>query len=732
MYHRLLLFLFLTISLEGFAQRAAYSKMSPFVRNIVTKECSPRTTSHRRAAADMRELSAIVKVAGDHGALFQKYGCRSLLRFGDLAVVSIPLSSLPQFSLEPAVKRIASGRPCEIAMDSTAMHVNTLPVYAGVNLPQAYTGKGVVMGVQDIGFDLTHPNFYDSTATDYRIKAFWDQLSVDTVGSNLYVGNDYSTRESILAYAHSRDGLYETHGTHTLGIAAGSGYRSPYRGMAYESEMCVVSNAVSRDMIFIEEEDIYKYTYATDVLGFKYIFDYAKSVGKPCVISFSEGGLQDFYGYDQLYYEMIDSLVGPGRIIVVSAGNQGVTPSYIHKPKGRRLAGTFLQSGAQVAAVSVKSEQHFDLSLSIYGDHANPVKKVFKTVDLSVVEDSLTVDSIMVDDEKFKFTILAYPSCYNQKEYVYDVMVESSRPLGFDTPVSLEIIGEDADIELFRMTGSLVQNALNPDLEAAECTHNIFSPGSAPGVICVGGSAYRTHTLNYRGEWVEFNFGKNGERGGYSSVGPTYDGRVKPDVLAPGMNVISSYSSYYLENNPEAEDIVKYDVEHFTFNGRTYAWNSNSGTSMSTPVVAGAIALWLEAKPDLTMQDVMGVFARTCSHYDASLTYPNNYYGYGQIDVYRGLLDILGLTGIDEISTRHTSAQIRIDEERRVVVTFDHPLEAAATVKVFNLSGILQANHQVEVGGTSCQIPLLGKANGVYVVQITGAPSCSGSTLIRL
>ena len=153
---------------------------------------------------------------------------------------------------------------------------------------------------------------------------------------------------------------------------------------------------------------------------------------------------------------------------------------------------------------------------------------------------------------------------------------------------------------------------------------------------------------------------------------------------------------------------------------------------MSTPVVAGAIALWLEAKPDLTMQDVMGVFARTCSHYDASLTYPNNYYGYGQIDVYRGLLDILGLTGIDEISTRHTSAQIRIDEERRVVVTFDHPLEAAATVKVFNLSGILQANHQVEVGGTSCQIPLLGKANGVYVVQITGAPSCSGSTLIRL
>ena len=54
---------------------------------------------------------------------------------------------------------------------------------------------------------------------------------------------------------------------------------------------------------------------------------------------------------------------------------------------------------------------------------------------------------------------------------------------------------------------------------------------------------------------------------------------------------------------------------------------------MSAPVVTGAIALWLQADPTLTTSDCMDIFAKTCTHYDSSLSYPNNLYGYGQIDV---------------------------------------------------------------------------------------------------
>ena len=45
--------------------------------------------------------------------------------------------------------------------------------------------------------------------------------------------------------------------------------------------------------------------------------------------------------------------------------------------------------------------------------------------------------------------------------------------------------------------------------------------------------------------------------------------------------------------------------------------------SMSSPVVAGAIALWLQAYPRLTPQDCLEVFRKTCTQYDTSLSYPN-------------------------------------------------------------------------------------------------------------
>lgn len=183
-----------------------------------------------------------------------------------------------------------------------ALYTNAADIYTGTRLPQAYTGNGVVLGIMDVGFDLTHPTFLNADGSASRISRFWDQLSADTINSPMYVGAEYATPETIRAYAHSRDGGELYHGTHTLGVAAGNGAGSRYVGMAPESELCLVSNAVSGDEPFIAEEDMYRYTTATDVLGFKYLFDYAESVGKPCVVSFSEGMRQSFSGDALLYY----------------------------------------------------------------------------------------------------------------------------------------------------------------------------------------------------------------------------------------------------------------------------------------------------------------------------------------------------------------------------------------------------------------------------------------------
>ena len=101
-----------------------------------------------------------------------------------------------------------------------------------------------------------------------------------------------------------------------------------------------------------------------------------------------------------------------------------------------------------------------------------------------------------------------------------------------------------------------------------------------------------TEFTNYQGDTFVTNSKGRGQRTDYSAVGPTLDGRTKPDVMAPGTNIISSYSSYYMEANPDARDLLS-SVKLFDFGGRTYPWTSNAGTSMSAPVVGGAIALWL-------------------------------------------------------------------------------------------------------------------------------------------
>ncbi len=679
-------------------------------------------------------VCAFIRITDDADRILRQNGCQKLAQAGNIYIAAIPADRLGALSLERNVSRIEARRGTHALMDSMAIHLNALPVYAGTSLPQAFTGKDVVMGIMDIGFDLTHPNFYDAQASNYRIKRLWDQISPDTIGSSLFVGRDYSGERELLDLGCSYDGKQQTHGTHTLGIAAGSGYNSPYRGMAWESDICLVNNATTEDIALIDTADYDKYTFATDALGFKYIFDYAQSVGKPCVVSFSEGSEQDFYGYDVLYYAMLDSLLGPGRILVASAGNNGNVVNFIHKERGRERAGTFVQTNIDRMSLTAKADAPFMLRTTIY--NTEPVIIEIPTDEVLTREDSCYTDSVLIDDRMYYITLTAYPSCYIPTETCYDIELRALANLGSHKPLSVEFVGRDADIEVYRNSGNLVTNPLAPELCDATVGRTIHSPSSAPRVICVGATGYRTGITNYLGEYREFNQGNDGRRSSYSSIGPTFDGRIKPDVMAPGSNIISSYSSYYLENNPQAGDI-RSDVEHFDFRGRTYSWNSNAGTSMATPAVGGAIALWLQAKPTLTPEEAMDVIAHTSSHYDESLSYPNNEYGYGQIDVYRGLLYILGIDGIEGLSQHQPKAvSILPIGQGQLQLRFEGNEELNTrpfSIRIFNTSGQLVSTQTLTGGQEEYTIDLSSLPRGVYVVQVnTGQPTTTGSTLVRL
>lgn len=653
--------LFIFTSLGIIAQRPRYEKMSPFVREAMASALATKQLT--RSQSDDRLLTAFVRIDGNAAEVLRQYGCKELARVGDISIAAIPLSKLGALSCGRQVKRIETGRRCSIQMDTTRLVVNAEKVYTGEGLSQSYTGCGVVVGVQDIGFDLTHPNFYSADMSKYRIKALWDQLSRDTIGSTLYVGRDYVGREALLELKHPIDGETQTHGTHTAGIAAGSGAEgkrdvSPYRGMACDADLVLVDNAADNASL-IDPRDYYKFTYATDALGFKYIFDYAERMHQPCVINFSEGSSQDFHGYDQLYYELLAKLIGPGRIIVSSAGNDGARNSYIHKSIGKERAGAFIMGNEKRFSCTAKSKQTFTFRVSVYDNVASPQIVDISTVNVCNAQDSLLTDSLLVGGKKYKWRVLAYPNSYDTSETAYDFQLSSPSKLGDSPQVSLQVMGRDADIELYRMSGYMFPHSLDPVLDAGDCRYTIFSPSSSPDVICVGSTSYRIQFVNYLGEKKVYDSGQKGIRSSFSAMGPTLDGRIKPDVMAPGQNIISSYSTFFINNPKNVNASVKSDVRHFEYNGRIYAWNANAGTSMSAPVVTGAIALWLEADPTLTPADCLEIFAKTCTHYDASLSYPNNLYGYGQIDVAAGLREVLRrkALGINTVGQKKVSEQ---------------------------------------------------------------------------
>lgn len=715
------------------AQRAELLKMSPTVRQIVIQNSTVNSKGLiAPKCQDNSKLIAFVKADGDVFDVMKSNGCEVIETFGDILIAKMPIKNIIGIASDKRIKKIEAKIGNSINNAETKQILNATPVYQGQNLPQAFTGLGVIMGVQDIGFDLINPNFYSTDMTNYRIKVLWDMVTVDTLGSRMPVGNEYTNKTSLLNHAHSYDGLIANHGSHTLGTAAGSGYGTNYGGIAYDSDICLVSNATSEDIDLIPEENRYKYTSATDALGFKYIFDYATSVGKPCVISFSEGSHQDLYGDDLLYYDVLKQLVGPGRIIVASAGNNNQVPSYFQKQPGVDKAGTFMEIWGNQFYFMSQSDKPFTTRMIVYGSESDTLS--ISSEWLCQQTDSLAFDTINVDGNDYYFIYGAYKSAYDPNKLVVEYVVTGPEHIGMSSvcPFSVEFIGNEAEIEVYKVKGNFVSRTINPELNDGERTHDINSPSSSPDVISVGATAYSTGYTNMSGKQITYNYGTNGTKASFSSVGPTIDGRLKPDVVAPGTNIISSTNSFFFENNPESLQVSDI-VSNYVYNGRTYYWKADTGTSMSSPAVGGAIALWLQAKPDLTRDEIINVFANTCTHPDPSLTYPNSLYGYGQIDIYKGLLYILGIDGIEDISKQQPeNVKFEVHSNKTFTVRFDNQLTSNAKIRVYGVSGQLIREVIAPKGTDAVGVQLPYTSSGVFAIQVVGdRPSSTGSTLIR-
>ena len=728
----------LMIATSVSAQTGNTGRLSAWLQESVRHEsrqalAKTNSTTRRADAADMLTTVFVQMHDSINDETLAQYGCKKYAQLGDIAIVTVPLENVGALSEQPEVLRVEANDKAHPTLDLVPTATNLLPVYEQTAQHPAFTGQGVVVGVMDIGFDLTHPTFFnDPSLSNYRIKAFWDQLAPNADSDRFPVGCEWTTTEDLLQRQCATDGREQNHGTHTTGIAAGSGYDSPYRGAAWESDLCLVANAVTADTAFIDVSDYYLYTTATDALGFKYLFDYADSQQKPCVVSFSEGYTPFMDNDDCLFSLFLSRLVGPGHILVSSAGNESQSLTYFGKPMGVESAGSFIRVFNPTANYRLLSDGKPAIRLIAYQEKDVVYNELCLPLDNENWYNDLLIDTLFVHEDTCSVIISRYQPPFIEDKTVYWIMLSGNRAFSEMEKIAFVVEGADCEAGVY---GSSTQSFGNYDTDtqwnAAEKSHNVLAPGCLEPAITVGSTSHRLTYTNINGDVIEDT--KDPEAGRlswFSSVGPTMDGRMKPDVTAPGNYIISSQSSFYLEAHP---DETKYDVQHFDIGDRTYVWAAESGTSMSTPVVAGIIALWLQANPTLSPDDIRGVLQRTCRHPEEQLAYPNNLYGYGEVDAYKGLLDILGISGIKELS-HHQPQGVRVTtRDGQLQLQFAQAPSEPVLLSIYATSGTLLYRQWLTPASRQMSLSLPFSASGIYAVQLTGQDKAmTGSQLIRL
>jgi len=598
-------------------------------------------------------VAALIKVAdGFNPNQFDTYQVEVNTALGAIYTVHIPIENYADFINVPGIDYIELSKRVHPKLETALKASNVDLVHLGENLSQQYSGKGVVMGIIDFGFDYTHPTFYDSEGDTYRIKKVWEQNTLTgEAPAGFSYGRELNSEQSLIDA--KTDIPLSGHGTHVAGIAAGSGgdLNDLYRGVAYESDIVLVS-------LNAREGESGKNTGVID--GINYIFQYADSVGKPAVVNISQGHHTGPHDGTSLADQAIDLLSGPGRVIVGAVGNEG-DPSgfYLHFDHNFENENTILsylvwpdELSAGTTLVNIWGEEgaNFQVSIEVFNPKTN-IKEAFSdslTSDNPVSFVSGTLVDLEGDTLYYEGGIEINPLNNRPHAQLYidntgqseaedvdfnDLLNNDFVQLKFRADrgtvhayaannsgeaffTDLSGIGADEFIKGIRVLGG------NPNSTMGELG------GTARSIISVGGYTTKNSFINTKGD----ELGIDEIIGDYylkTSRGPTLDGRLKPEISAPANLIASAENSFYTEFDPlvEISQIDKGDGTYWGFSIRR-------GTSSAAPLVAGIAGLMLELAPALDPEAIKELMATHAEKDDFTGTLPNQIWGHGKINAY--------------------------------------------------------------------------------------------------
>jgi len=676
-----------------FAQTAHAGQMDLMLRKMVTGMAKGPDVSWSKAAHDkdgVLMLPCFVKTTDADAtsrAIVDRGGRASRVAGGDFGE-SILSAMIPYDSIEGIASRdevivVEAAAVLSPKMDTARYASDTVSVQDGTALGLAYDGTDVVVGVVDDGLDFGNADFTDADGVT-RVQYLRETVAGEVVEC-IYT--------SIVDGSCTLDdgGQGTTHGTHVTGIAGGSD--SVYTGIAPAADLMFVFN----DATDASTSDSGATSLATAVVdGVTAIFGKADELDKPCVANLSLGTSVGAHDGTSLLEQGLTDLTTDkrGRIIVNAAGNEQVTPAAqpasrrdyvggIHasidvpagESRGYRIGvwnGVTAEAtyvGGSMADVWLGTGQKDDCQIAAFAYTQGRASSDFTFPGLATTDDASfatadvpfavdTTSSVTADDGTVQVAIDVDDSdARNQKPHAtatfssmaggllssdletrwYDVVVRSTGAacsghmwLYYDAVSVHDFLKGIAGAGLDVGDGATY---VGYSMAEGDSQYTATIPSTAVGVISAGSWMPQKPVDSGVSEWTGDNGttydqsdltapggtgSVTGDLSAFSSLGPTADGRTKPAVVAPGEPIISTKATGSFVSSS-----IRVRSDHY----------KSAGTSMSSPHVAGIVALLLQRNNTLNVDEVRTALAvgATTDGLTSKSPDPANSYGAGKV-----------------------------------------------------------------------------------------------------
>lgn len=586
---------------------------------------------------DLEELTAIC----EQMQINLKYG------YKDLAAISIAKSKLEAFyeALDGATLQLPLAK-ASILMDTALIHNNVVPVHSGLSpLLQSYTGTGVLIGILDSGIYFEHEDFKRADGTT-RIRYIWDQnVSAPANPPAPYnFGQEWSWLDIDNGSCNHVEPTNQFgHGTTVAGAACGNGLATgTNKGVAPDCEIIVVA------------VDYYGSDFLSNTVdAIDYVFKKADALGKPCVINTSFGTYYGSHDGRDLSTQLIEALLDerPGRALVASAGNGNNIDGTVGSFKETHLSYTLsadtnftwfrpMTSGQVYFDLWADTADFSQAKFSI-GNSEDTTFQALGTLGFMTVNDfvgnlqqgvyltKFLFDGSGTNQGKIEMYLEEFEGVYHLEflitpsstDHLWRLLMTGSGT--FDCWSSVSFQGTSNMVD-----GNLPPNFILPAIDFYKLPDNkkciVSSWQCSDKVITVGNFANRATYYDVDSVFRDLGL-TPGEIYYKSSEGPTRDNRLKPDISATG-NII--FATGNLDFIASALAINRPKVAPGSMH------NYNGGTSMSSPIVAGAVALYLEKNPTAWWYEIKEALSQTALRDTFTGPTANTVYGEGKLNAF--------------------------------------------------------------------------------------------------